>query len=322
MSFVRTILGDIDVSALGVCYAHEHVILDRSYATEKFPHLLLDSVDSAAVELKEFYRAGGRAMIDAMPCGGGRNVLKLAEISRRTGVQIVSATGLHLQKYYPHGHWSERLGAERLAEAFIADIEQGIDANDYCGIEVERTRHRAGIIKVAGGLNRLSDWEKKVFSAAAVAHRQTGAPILTHTEKGTAALEQIELLKSLGVDIGRVILSHTDRIPDFVYHREILSTGVNVELDGAARWRENEGNPTRDLVVDLFEAGHGGQIMLGMDAARRSYWKVYGGAPGLDFLLRGFSDDLMAAGLDKAHLEQIFVHNPARVFAFSVRGCE
>lgn len=319
MSFIRTILGDIDASALGVCYAHEHVILDRSYATERFPHLLLDSVEHAVAELKEFYRAGGRAMIDAMPCSGGRNVLKLAEVSRRAGIHIVSATGLHLQKYYPHGHWSERLGVERLAGAFIADLEIGIDADDYCGIEVERTRHRAGIIKVAGGLDRLSDWEKKVFEAAAIAHRRTGAPILTHTEKGTAALEQVELLKSLGVDSARVTLSHTDRIPDFVYHQEILSTGVNVELDGAGRWKEDEGNPTRELVVQLFESGYGEQVMLGMDAARKAYWKVYGGKPGMDFLLRGFSDDLAAAGLNKEALNQIFLHNPARCFVFSGR---
>ena len=317
MSFIRTITGDIDSKDLGVTYAHEHIILDRSYATEKFPHLLLDSVENAAIELNEFYQAGGRAMVDAMPCNGGRNVVKLAEISEQTQVRIINATGLHLQKYYPHGHWSERLSPEKLADAFCADIEIGIDRNDYGGIEIERTAHRAGIIKVAGSLDKLSDWEKKVFEAAAIVNQKTGAPILTHTEKGTAALEQVELLESLGVDLSHVTLSHTDRRPDLAYHKEILSTGVNIELDGAGRWKETEGNPTRDLVVELFAAGFGRQIMLGMDAARKTYWKVYGGKPGLSFLLREFSDDLLAAGLNKNDLQSIFVDNPARIFAFS-----
>lgn len=318
MTFIRTITGDIAPPELGVTYAHEHLIIDRSYATEHFPHLLLDSVSDAVAELKDFYSLGGRTMIDAMPCSGGRNVEKLAAISAQTQVKIVDATGLHLQKYYPHGHWSERLREEKLADAFCADIEIGIDRNDYGGIEIERTAHRAGIIKVAGGLDKLSDWEKKVFAASALAHQQTGAPILTHTEKGTAALEQVELLESLGVDLAHVTLSHTDRHPDFAYHKEILSTGVNIELDGAGRWKEDEGNPTRDLIVELFAAGFGRQIMLGMDAARKTYWKVYGGTPGLMFLLREFSGELLAAGLAKSDLEQIFVHNPARVFAFSV----
>ena len=33
MSFVRTVLGDIDPADLGVCSAHEHVIIDRSFTT-------------------------------------------------------------------------------------------------------------------------------------------------------------------------------------------------------------------------------------------------------------------------------------------------
>ena len=33
MSFIRTVLGDIAPDALGRCYAHEHLIIDRSYTT-------------------------------------------------------------------------------------------------------------------------------------------------------------------------------------------------------------------------------------------------------------------------------------------------
>lgn len=316
-NFVRTVLGDVAPADLGACHAHEHIIIDRSYATEHFPHLLLESIDFAARELSELFQVGGRAVVDAMPCSGGRNVLKLAEISNLSKIHIIAATGLHLQKYYPHGHWSERLDAEKLGAAFVADIETGIDKNDYGGITIERTNHRAGIIKVAGGLDKLSSWEQGIFEAGAIAHLATGAPILTHTEKGTAAIEQVELLTKNEVAPHRVMLSHTDRKPDLAYHKEILSTGVNIELDGAARWKPEEGNPTRDLIVELFAAGLGSQIMLGMDAARRSYWKVYGGAPGLAYLLTDFSADLRAAGLRQSDLEQIFVANPRRFFQFA-----
>ena len=66
-NFIRTVLGDVDAESFGACYAHEHIIIDRSYATEHFPHLLLESVEDAVVELKDLYRAGGRALVDAMP---------------------------------------------------------------------------------------------------------------------------------------------------------------------------------------------------------------------------------------------------------------
>ena len=35
---------------------------------------------------------------------------------------------------------------EDIADLFYADIEKGIDANDYSGPIVHRTRHRAGVI--------------------------------------------------------------------------------------------------------------------------------------------------------------------------------
>src|SRR5436190_4378738 len=98
LMFVRTVLGDIAPADLGVCYAHEHVIIDFSYPTQQNPDFQIDSVENAATELAEFHRAGGRAMIDTMPCNCGRNAAKLAEVSRRTGVHIVCPTGLHLQK--------------------------------------------------------------------------------------------------------------------------------------------------------------------------------------------------------------------------------
>ncbi|MDD5199167.1 MAG: hypothetical protein PHC88_05130 [Terrimicrobiaceae bacterium] len=81
-SFVRTVLGDIESEALGVCYAHEHIIIDRSYPTMMDPDFLLDSTEKAIVELSGFFAQGGRAMVDSMPCDSGRNVVKLAEISR------------------------------------------------------------------------------------------------------------------------------------------------------------------------------------------------------------------------------------------------
>ena len=37
MTFIRTVLGDVAPAELGRCYAHEHVIIDRSYTTQLFP---------------------------------------------------------------------------------------------------------------------------------------------------------------------------------------------------------------------------------------------------------------------------------------------
>ncbi len=316
MSFVRTVLGDIDPRRLGVCQAHEHIIIDESHATQENPDFLLNDVEKIAEELGRFREAGGQSMIDSMPCDCGRNVLKLAEVSQRSGVRIVAPTGIHLARYYPKGHWSLKMDAEALAELFIADIEQGIDANDYGGPVPRRTPHRAGVIKVAAG-ERLSDHERKCFVAAAIAHRITGAPILTHTEQGRGALEQVQLLRDAGVDPRHVVLSHVDRMTDAAYHRDVLQSGVRVEYDSAFRWKTAE-NPTFDLLLALL-ADFPDRIMLGMDAARRGYWSSFGGTPGLTYLLTEFAPKLRSATSPEL-VHRVFVTTPADAYQFMTRA--
>lgn len=317
MSFVRTVLGDIPPAELGVCYAHEHVIIGPSFATHAHPEFLLDDLERATIELREFHAAGGRAMIDSMPCDAGRNVEKLAALSRATGVHLVCPTGLHLAKYYEPGHWGDRYTEDDLAALFIADIRDGIDAHDYNGPIIRRTPHRAGLIKIATG-PAFTAREEKVFAAAAQAHRVTGCPILTHTEQGELAQEQIDYLARHGVALGHVCLSHTDRKPDVGYHRAILARGVRVEFDSAFRWKLPAGarNPTLDLLLALLPE-FPDQIMLGMDAARPTYWRSHGGRPGLTFLLTEFSATLRTADVSDALLHRIFVSTPAATFSFS-----
>ncbi len=62
------------------------------------------------------------------------------------------------------------------------------------------------------------------------------------------------------------------------------------------------------------------QILLGMDAARRGYWRAYGGGPGMTFLLEVFRPRLIASGLAAAAVDRIFRENPASAFALRRGG--
>jgi len=72
------------------------------------------------------------------------------------------------------------------------------------------------------------------------------------------------------------------RIADAALHRRLLVRGARLEYDSAFRWKGAE-NPTLDLILALAPE-YPSQLMLGMDAARRSYWRAFGGGPGLDHL--------------------------------------
>lgn len=316
MSIVRTVLGDIDAAALGVTYAHEHLVIDGGRPVELFPDFLLADTDRMAAELARAAEAGLRSAIDAMPADCGRNPAKLAELSRRTGVNIVASTGLHHERFYGPSHWSLRASDDELADLFTADVTDGIDERDYGGPIVRRTDVPAGIVKVAGSQGGPSGRDLPIFRAAAETHRRTGVPVHTHCEDGTGALEQLRVLIDGGVPAASISMSHVDKVVDRGYHRELLSTGCFAVYDQAFRWGDRD-NGTVQLIEWAAADGTVSQVMLGMDAARQGYYRSYGGGPGLTYLLGEFSDLLGARGIARNVREALFTANPARAFAFA-----
>ena len=314
---VRTVLGDVAPGELGTTYLHEHLIIDSPLVADRFPHIHLPSVEDAVAEVEECAAAGVGAMVDALPCAAGRDAAKLASISRATGVHVIAATGLHTARYYEGRRWTRREPAEVLAELFRADLEEGIDRYDYSGPVVRRTEHRAGILKLATLGERPDEAERRLFEAAAQVQRATGAPVLTHCEDGKGGMAQVELLEELGIPPARVALSHTDKVRDVGYHRELLSSGVNLEYDQALRQPPDEPRGTAWLLTAMLAEGYGGQIMLGTDGARRSLWRTLGGKPGLAWLASGWSEVLESWGVDEPTCERLFVENPARLLTWS-----
>jgi 5-phospho-D-xylono-1,4-lactonase len=311
MSFIRTLLGDVPADGVKRCSAHEHVIIDAPHIAEKHPDFLLDDIDAACVDLREFREAGGGWLIDTMPTGAGRCVLKLAVVSQRSGVYIVCPTGLHLSLYYPPGHPMLSMDREELADIFVREVVEAV--RDETGA----LPYRAGVVKVAGGHGKLTPHQREAFAAAAETSRRTGCPIITHTEQGTAGEEQVRILLEGGANPTNVVLSHTDRQPDIAYHRALLSSGVTLEYDHHFRSHLKDGScPTTDLVAALAPE-FPDQIVVGMDLARRGYWHGHGGQPGLVWLLTVLPTLLKDRGVSNDLIERILTHNPARAFAFA-----
>jgi predicted metal-dependent phosphotriesterase family hydrolase len=317
---VRTVLGDVAPEDLGVTYLHEHLIIDSPLIADTMAHIHLPDPDEAVSEMRLCLSAGVSTMVDTMPAGSGRGVVRLAEASRRSGMHIIASTGLHTAKYYDTVLWAKTEDADGLAARFIADIEIGIDRLDYLGAGVDRTDMRAGIIKAATFHEPDPRRDRRVFEAAAIAARQTGAPVLTHCEAGVGGLEQIELLSEFGVPLHRVVLSHTDKVDDLDYHKALLESGVNLEYDQALRHSGEAVGVTANLLASMIEEGFLAQLMLGTDGARRTLWSALGGTPGLSWLASGFRLAMSEAGVTDDDQRALFVRNPRRFLAFRNKG--
>lgn len=315
LPFVRTVMGDIEPSHMGLTYSHEHIIIEESFPTVSNPLFILNDVDKVSLELMELHKAGGRTVVDTMPANCGRNVEKLAEVSRRSKVNIIAPTGIHLEMYYLPNHWRYSYSVDQLTRLFIDDITIGIDRHDYGGPIIERTPYKAGMIKLATGDGMITAHQQKIFEAVVNAHIQTGAPILTHTNGGQLAMEQVELFLKLGADLNHVVISHVDKHKDLAFHHDLMQIGVYVEYDSHFRWKATDPNWTITLLENLLPH-YADQIVLGMDMAKNSYWKSYGGTPGLTYLLTEFRQELQTRGMFN-YFDKLFFANPQSLYSFN-----
>ncbi|MGY2747419.1 phosphotriesterase family protein [Arthrobacter sp. UYCu723] len=314
MSFVRTVLGDIEPESLGPTNYHEHLF-------QSSPLLPGDELDDELLSGREaalLRGAGMAAMVEATPLGLGRNPAATARIAAATGLHIVATTGAHREAHYPAEHWLRGEREENLARRFTAELTAGCGTPEESAEPLAESSGpgpapvRAGLLKAGIGYWSITAFERRVLAAVAVAHAVTGAPVMVHLEFCTAAHELLDLLAAAGVPESRVILAHADRNPDAGLHLELASRGAYLGYDGMARPKGRTDSELITLAGQVIAGGGGSRLLLGGDVARRTRYVSYGGMPGLAYLPKRFVPRL-ADRVGAAAAERILVDNAARV---------
>lgn len=303
---IRTVLGDVSPAALGMILGHEH-IMTAPPADIADTDLRLDSERKACEELASFKAAGGAAVVEMTTVDYGRHIAALARVSEQTGVHIVAATGYNKGKFADR--ITSKLSTEQIALWMIEEIVHGAAGS----------HHRCGVIKAATSLEHAGPHERRVFEAAAAAHLSTGAPISTHTEAGTWAPQQMQLLGDLGVRADRVLLGHLDRKPDIGYLREVAATGAYLGFDQCGKHKYLPDADRVALVLKLAAAGHLHQLIISGDMARCSSLRAYGGSPGFTHVPRTIVPSLEEAGLTMTEIEALTGGNARRLLTFEPR---
>jgi 5-phospho-D-xylono-1,4-lactonase len=328
VSFIRTLHGDINPEQLGFTYSHEHIVCRPPYWKEKGEDdLLLDDKEKSLRDVLDFVKHGGNAIVDATAVDYGRDVEAVADIARKAGIHVIGTAGFNksflwsapleekiqtiVGPYSTYYEWIETATVNELAEFVIKEVEEGLEGTSYKG----------GQVKFGTGYNRITPLEEKTIRAVARAHHATKAPIHSHTEAGTMALEQIEILRSEGVDLSYVSFGHMDRNPDPYYHEQIAKTGAYLCFDGIGKIKYAPESTRIYCILELVRKGYEKQILISGDTARKSYYKHYGYGLGLEYIISKwiprFIDEADRAGFDGEKLINLFfVENPSRCFTF------
>ncbi len=320
---VNTVLGPISAQDMGVTLVHEHICYgfpgwegDQSIA----PFDPASIVATGVATLEQLKALGVGTYIDATPLDGGRQPELLKEISEKTGVHIICATGYYYEGEGAPAYWKFRgtLGdvSGEIYELFLKEVTEGI----------RDTGIKAGVLKVGTSKGIITDYEKMMLQSAARVQRETGVPIITHTQEGTMGPEQARLLIEAGADPARIQIGHMSDNIDLAYQEETLKEGVFVSWDrmglqGLAGCPMDE--QRYPVMIELIKRGYGDRLMISHDCVLNWLGRplqipeealplIANWHP--SHLFNNIIPALKEGGVTEAQIETIIKENPRRLF--------
>jgi len=313
-SAIPSVTGPIAAPDLGQVLVHEHVVCGAAGVTRSAAALaggFEALIDRGVAALQAAGAEGLTTMVDATPFDLGRDVELLAEVSRRSGVTILAATGHWL---LPSVFMANRSISE-LADLFLADLTTGADGTSIL----------CGVIKVASE-EEITPFDRRVLEAVGIAHRETGAPIITHAAARNRIGEaQAAVFDELGVPPDRVVIGHADDTYDLDYLTGLADRGYVIGMDRipCGNLPEYGGRTVDDrigMIVDLVQRGYGDRVVVSHDdpiwagllTAGDQARHLDANPAGIAFIHRRVLPALRERGLDEAAVHRIMVDNPRR----------
>jgi len=322
---VNTVLGPISADEMGITLMHEHIIFshpgwegDRTVAPFNYKEMVAAGV-AVMKELKEF---GVKTYVDATTNDNGRDVNVLKDVSEKSGVNIICTTGYTFEAGGTPRYWKFRnsMGYDvtnEIYEMFKKEITEGIQG----------TGIKAGVIKVATGHRKITEYEKWFLKAAAKAQKDLGVPIISHTQAGTMGPEQAEFLVNAGADPKQIAIGHMSDNLDINYQLCTLKNAGYVLWDRIG-YQGVLGVPLdadRYIVIaEIIQRGYVDRIMLSHDAVLMWLGRPVEYPPEVKSLLvnyypthlfkNGFPA-IKSKGVTDAQIKTIMEVNPRRLFA-------
>lgn len=362
---VTTVCGDILPEQLGFTSLHEHTLLDLriagvfmknyfrnvpadklAFRPENFAFLkegvylisdecaVVDDMDFLVKEYRLFQQDGGRSVCDCSPIGVRGDVLKMRELSQKTGLNILCATGVYTMTSRP----AALLGKDEefYYQTFKNEVETGIDG----------TGIRPGLLKAAiatyGPDGKIMEGELAGVRACARLSAETGLSLHIHTDptlRGEDVVATAQLAIRCGAAPDKVHVCHldsrlaggvsvadylnnpnVDRTLDLETHKRLLDLGVTIGLDTWGMAITNTGYFVPDDferlkgLITLLDLGYEDQITLGNDFSSKLLGRSYGNY-GCTRFAEFALPMLKRYGREHA-IHKLVVDNPARILAY------
>jgi phosphotriesterase-related protein len=326
MATVETVRGPVDTADLGQTLMHEHVVTVTAEVAQDYPDLSWTDdkpgvLRSVAAMLRDVSSRGIRTVVDCTAFGHGRDIEALQEVNAMVDINVIACTGIYTFDYLPfffqYGHPVRNLDGkveDILTEMFIRDITEGIAGSGVKAAMIKSATDKAGVTPNI----------ERTLRAVARAHRETGAPITTHTDVAVKnGLDQQRIFAEEGVDLSRVVIGHSGDSTDLTYLRALLDAGSTIGSDRFGLYVPDMGLPEMDVRVktlaQLCAEGYSDRIVLSHDVTCYGDWiPPDWGVPLPYWVQTHVSDHVVPAlreqGVTPEQIDQMLVGNPRRIF--------
>ena len=323
---ILTVAGPIEPSAAGQTLMHEHIFINFKAPPPMLPPVRgisvlqpspmpaagerrgggLTNYDESLAEIMAFKKIGGGTIVDTTNFGLTRDPEALLRVSRASGLHVVMGAGWYQKGLHPPDMTERTI--DELSDIVVRDVTIG----------AQGTSIRSGIIGEVGINGKpLVENELKSARASARAARLTGAPMSIHSF-GTPEemLEILDIVASEGVDLSRVVMSHTGG-RDMAYMKQLFERGVYVEYDymGQAPLSAERGARIVDSIAEVIAAGYADNVLIAHDVCTPPQLQKNGGG-GYTYIATVIVPGLKAKGISDETIGKILVDNPRRVLTF------
>ena len=326
-SVIRTIVKDIPPESLtsGSVQIHEHIggTFTRTppppSGSEMVPGVVAPETEADYLqlmvdELKMSRAEGVSCLVDAAAGGrrDDRTIENLRQLSTRSNMHIVVGGGYYQDLAIPAKYPTDitQMPEAMLMEQFVADAE----------------RQRWGAFGEIASSPQMQPEERKLIRAIGQAHLRTNLPIFTHTPHQSCpscALEQLQVLESVGVDPKRVCIGHLTAIrPDAEplgqTAKALAKRGAFLGFDTVGHTMGRSAIPEAHkvkYVLAILEAGYEDHLLFSADSTPAPQLKANWGQ-GYSSVVTQFVPKLRYAGVKDALLHKILVDNPRRFLSF------
>lgn len=296
---IETVNGPISANDLGITLPHEHLFINLmpEYRGEG----LLNDSRLIERELENYVVQGGKSLVETTSDGLDRDPEGLKEISLRLNLNVIMGSGYYRDPYLPEDLIDSSTATE-LSKHIVRDLEKGVG----------ETGIRAGVIGEVGSDKWfVSAREERALRAAARAQLRTGVAITTHSARWPVGSKHLDIFEHEGVDLRRVIIGHSDSVPDPQYHLSLAKRGAFVQFDMLGIYTSDYDQDVRiSYIKNLVENGYQDRILLSHDVCLRNMLTVNGGV-GYGHILTSFVPRMREAGISDELIEMFISVNPA-----------